>query len=83
MKQEFKLGTPFGKTENAVFSYLYISLIAYLIEKYLYLKIIENERYKKYTFIKFTRILKTDLSDIEFNRILYLNLMPLCNINNP
>lgn len=82
MKQEFKLGTPFGKTENAVFSYLYISLIAYIIEKYLYLKITENEVYKKYTFINFTRILKTDFSDIEFNEILYLSLMPLCNINN-
>lgn len=56
MKQEFKLGKPFGKTENAVFGYLYISLIAYIIEKYLYTEISKIKVFKKYTFIEFIRI---------------------------
>lgn len=82
MKQEFKLGKPFGKTENAVFAYLYISLIAYIIEKYLYIEVSKNKGFKKYTFIEFIRILKTDSLNIEFDNLLYSSLAHLCNITN-
>lgn len=80
MKQEFKLGKPFGKTENAVFSYLYISLIAYIVEKYLYIRMNKSKVYEKYTFIEFIRILKTDFSNIESDNVLYSSLASLCNI---
>lgn len=80
MKQEFKLGTPFGKTKNAVFGYLYISLIAYIIEKYLYIKMSNSNVCNNLTFIKFTRILKTYFVNEEFDEALSSNLFALCSI---
>lgn len=53
-----------------------------VIEKYLYIEISKMKAFKKYTFIEFTHILKTDFLDIKFDNALYPSLAYLCNIIN-
>lgn len=55
MKQYFNLSRPFGKNKNAVYSYLYICLIAYVIVRYLYLEISNQTRITTLKFLVFYR----------------------------